>query len=43
VVFLADGAIVSELDDPTADSVLDTMKHLDVLVAEMAGAAGVAA
>jgi putative ABC transport system ATP-binding protein len=43
VVFLADGEIVSELDDPTADSVLDTMKRLDVLVAEMAEAAGVAA
>ncbi len=32
VVFLADGAVVSELDDPSAESVLDTMKHLDVLV-----------
>ncbi|GAA0807025.1 ABC transporter ATP-binding protein [Spirilliplanes yamanashiensis] len=32
VVFLADGALVSELDDPTAEDVLDTMKHLDVLV-----------
>ena len=32
VVFLADGAIVSELSDPTPESVLDTMKRLDVLV-----------
>jgi putative ABC transport system ATP-binding protein len=31
VVFLADGAIVSELNDPTADTVLDTMKRLDLL------------
>ncbi|MFD4367822.1 ABC transporter ATP-binding protein [Rhodococcus sp. NPDC058521] len=29
VVFLADGRIVDELRDPTADSVLDTMKRLD--------------
>ena len=29
VVFLADGEIVSELTDPTADTVLDTMKRLD--------------
>src|SRR4051812_907345 len=28
VVFLADGAIVDEMDDPTAASVLDYMKHL---------------
>jgi putative ABC transport system ATP-binding protein len=28
VVFLADGAIVDELDDPNADSVLDKMKSL---------------
>jgi putative ABC transport system ATP-binding protein len=32
VVFLADGQIVSELADPTPDTVLDTMKRLDVLV-----------
>jgi putative ABC transport system ATP-binding protein len=32
VVFLADGRVVSELADPTAEGVLDTMKHLDVLV-----------
>ena len=29
VVFLADGEIVDELAEPTADSVLDTMKRLD--------------
>ena len=29
VVFLADGHIVDELSDPTADAVLDTMKALD--------------
>jgi putative ABC transport system ATP-binding protein len=29
VVFLADGAVVDELRDPTADAVLDTMKRLD--------------
>ena len=29
VVFLADGSIVDELANPTADSVLDTMKRLD--------------
>jgi putative ABC transport system ATP-binding protein len=31
VVFLADGQIVTELTEPTADTVLDTMKRLDVL------------
>jgi putative ABC transport system ATP-binding protein len=31
VVFLADGSIVSELFEPTPESVLDTMKRLDVL------------
>ena len=29
VVFLADGQIVDEMRDPTADSVLDRMKHLE--------------
>jgi putative ABC transport system ATP-binding protein len=29
VVFLADGQIVDELMDPTADSVLDRMKRFD--------------
>jgi putative ABC transport system ATP-binding protein len=31
VVFLADGQVVSELTGPTPESVLDTMKRLDVL------------
>ncbi|HEX6969720.1 MAG TPA: ABC transporter ATP-binding protein [Micromonosporaceae bacterium] len=31
VIFLTDGRIVSELTDPTPDTVLDTMKRLDVL------------
>jgi putative ABC transport system ATP-binding protein len=44
VVFLADGQIVSELADPTPDTVLDTMKRLDVLVGDAAApAAGIAA
>jgi putative ABC transport system ATP-binding protein len=34
VVFLADGSVVSELTDPTADSVLDTMKRLDTVIVE---------
>ncbi|MBB5956903.1 ABC-type lipoprotein export system ATPase subunit [Saccharothrix tamanrassetensis] len=29
VIFLADGRIVRELHQPTAEAVLDTMKHLD--------------
>jgi len=29
VIFLADGAVVDELRDPTAEAVLDTMKSLD--------------
>jgi putative ABC transport system ATP-binding protein len=29
VIFLADGQIVDEMNDPTADSVLDRMKVLD--------------
>jgi putative ABC transport system ATP-binding protein len=33
VVFLADGKIVDELLEPTAETVLDRMKHLDGLVA----------
>ncbi|MEU4557734.1 ABC transporter ATP-binding protein [Actinoplanes sp. NPDC023936] len=32
VVFLADGAIVDELADPTAETVLDTMKRLDTVI-----------
>jgi putative ABC transport system ATP-binding protein len=31
VIFLADGAVVTELAEPTAEAVLDTMKRLDVL------------
>jgi putative ABC transport system ATP-binding protein len=34
VIFLADGSVVSELNDPTADSVLDTMKRLDTMGTE---------
>ncbi|MBB5826284.1 ABC transporter ATP-binding protein [Micromonospora carbonacea] len=37
VVFLADGEIVSELIEPTADTVLDTMKKLDVPAATEVG------
>jgi putative ABC transport system ATP-binding protein len=33
VVFLADGQIVTELADPTPETVLDTMKRLDALAA----------
>jgi putative ABC transport system ATP-binding protein len=33
VIFLADGNVVDELRDPTAEAVLDTMKRLDTLVA----------
>ncbi len=36
VVFLADGGIVGELFDPTAEAVLDTMKRLDVTAAGVA-------
>ncbi len=32
VVFLADGHVVAELRDPTAETVLDTMKRLDAMV-----------
>jgi putative ABC transport system ATP-binding protein len=39
VVFLADGQIVSELADPTPDTVLDTMKRLDVLAGDAAAPA----
>jgi putative ABC transport system ATP-binding protein len=31
VIFLADGRVVDELHDPTADAVLDTMKNLDAV------------
>ncbi len=36
VVFLADGAVVGELHDPTADTVLEHMKHLDAARADEA-------
>jgi putative ABC transport system ATP-binding protein len=34
VVFLADGSVVDEITNPTADTVLDTMKRLDTNVVE---------
>jgi putative ABC transport system ATP-binding protein len=34
VIFLADGQIVTELAQPTADAVLDTMKRIDVLAGD---------
>ncbi len=36
VVFLADGRVVDELHDPTAEAVLDKLKRLDVTPAEVA-------
>jgi len=36
VVFLADGRVVDELREPTAESVLDKLKRLDVTAAEVA-------
>jgi putative ABC transport system ATP-binding protein len=36
VIFLADGSVVDELRDPTAESVLDTMKRLDTMPATTA-------
>jgi putative ABC transport system ATP-binding protein len=39
VVFLADGQIVDELTDPTAETVLDTMKRLDSTLLDLAGVA----
>jgi putative ABC transport system ATP-binding protein len=38
VVFLADGAVVTELAEPTADTVLETMKRVDVLSGTRGGA-----
>jgi len=35
VIFLADGAVVDELRDPTAETVLDTMKRLDTVETEV--------
>jgi putative ABC transport system ATP-binding protein len=37
VIFLADGVIVGELTDPSAETVLETMKRLDSLTAGSAG------
>jgi putative ABC transport system ATP-binding protein len=42
VIFLADGQVVAELTAPTADTVLDTMKRLDVLTAGSPGGGMVA-
>jgi len=42
VIFLADGQVVDELADPTAETVLDTMKRLDSLLVDEAVPAGVA-
>ena len=36
VIFLGDGQVVAELTAPTADTVLDTMKRLDVLTGAVA-------
>jgi putative ABC transport system ATP-binding protein len=36
VIFLADGQIVDELTDPTAEAILDQLKRLDVRTAELA-------
>jgi putative ABC transport system ATP-binding protein len=38
VIFLADGAVVTELAEPTADGVLETMKRIDVLAGVRGGA-----
>jgi putative ABC transport system ATP-binding protein len=38
VIFLADGAVVTELTEPTADTVLETMKRIDVLAGSQSGA-----
>jgi putative ABC transport system ATP-binding protein len=37
VVFLADGQIVEDMTDPTADKVIDKMKHFEELVAAAQG------
>jgi putative ABC transport system ATP-binding protein len=34
VIFLADGRVVDELREPTADGVLDRLKRLDVTTAD---------
>jgi putative ABC transport system ATP-binding protein len=41
VIFLADGKVVDELRDPTADGVLEEMKILSARVAAAAGTTGV--
>jgi putative ABC transport system ATP-binding protein len=38
VIFLADGQVVTELAEPTADAVLETMKRIDVLAGTRGGA-----
>jgi putative ABC transport system ATP-binding protein len=38
VVFLADGSVVSELPNPTAETVLDTMKRLDTHAVDVTAA-----
>jgi putative ABC transport system ATP-binding protein len=38
VIFLADGRVVTELTEPTADTVLETMKRIDVLAGTSGGA-----
>ena len=35
MIFLADGRIVDEMRDPTAEAVLDRIKRLDVTTAEI--------
>uniref|UniRef100_UPI00047A1C4A ATP-binding cassette domain-containing protein n=1 Tax=Glycomyces tenuis TaxID=58116 RepID=UPI00047A1C4A len=39
VIFLADGQIVDDMSDPTADAVIDKMKHFEELVAASEGKA----
>ena len=41
VVFLADGLLVDEMDDPTAESVLDRMKAFDHGVSSSSSTGGV--
>jgi putative ABC transport system ATP-binding protein len=41
VIFLADGHIVDEMSDPTADSVLDRMKVLDAHAHDVDAAAAI--
>jgi putative ABC transport system ATP-binding protein len=38
VIFLADGRVVDELRDPTAEAVLDRLKRLDVSAADAVAA-----